>query len=139
MRSSFLLSALLSLSCLPGLPVHADGPTSLQIIDQQTGSGAVARHGSEVEVNYNGWLYDESVPDHHGAKVDSSDDRGEPIRFTLGQGSVIAGWDKGIKGMHVGGKRTLLIPARLGYGGRRVGAVPPDSALVFDIELISVH
>ncbi len=139
MRSSFLLSAVVSCACLLSLPVHADGPTSLVMIDQQVGSGAVARPGSEVQVNYNGWLYDQSAPDHHGTKVDSSHDRGEPIRFILGQGSVIAGWDKGIRGMHVGGKRSLLIPAKLGYGGRRVGAVPPDSDLVFDIQLIGVH
>jgi len=139
MHRLFLILSSMLFAGILSLPVCADGLTALGVIDQQLGSGAVARNGSEVEVNYTGWLYDEQAPDHHGAKVDSSYDRGEPIHFILGQGSVIAGWDKGIKGMHAGGRRTLLIPARLGYGRRGVGTVPPDSALVFDIELISVH
>ena len=119
----------------------ADGsPSALQVIDRSVGSGPVARDGMQVELNYRGWLYDASAPDHHGRMVDSSYERGQPIRFTLGQGQVIAGWDRGIRGMHVGGRRTLLIPARLAYGSRRVGdAVPPHAALVFDIELLGAH
>ena len=122
------------------IAVGAEGLTTLRVIDQQIGTGAVARDGSEVVVNYSGWLYDESAPDHRGSKIDSSFDRGQPISFTLGEGKVIAGWDKGIKGMRVGGRRTLLIPSRLAYRGRRVGKlVPPDAALVFDIALLGVH
>lgn len=118
----------------------ADGITQLSKIDQKIGAGAVARDGMQVEINYTGWLYDGNAKDHHGAKVDSSFDRGKTISFTLGEGNVIAGWDKGIKGMHVGGLRTLLIPPQLGYGGRRVGnVVPPHASLVFDIELVSAH
>jgi FKBP-type peptidyl-prolyl cis-trans isomerase FkpA len=118
----------------------ADGLTQLSVIDQKVGTGAIARNGMQVELNYNGWLYDESAKDHHGAKVDSSYNHGQTISFTLGEGKVIAGWDKGIKGMHVGGRRTLLIPPKLGYGGRRVGnVVPPDASLIFDIELVGAH
>ena len=140
MRAGFLLCAVVLLAGTIGTAIGSEGLTALQVIDQQIGNGAVARDGSKVTVNYTGWLYDENAPDHHGAKVDSSLDRGQPISFTLGQGKVIAGWDKGIKGMHVGGKRTLLIPSRLAYRGRSVGKlVPPHASLVFDIELMAVH
>ena len=140
MRAGLLLFAFMSLAVASGIASGANALTSLQKIDRALGSGAVARDGSEVIVNYTGWLYDDSAPDHHGAKIDSSLDRGQPISFTLGEGKVIAGWDKGITGMRVGGKRTLLIPARLAYRGRRVGKlVPPHASLVFDIELVAVH
>ena len=140
MRSGFLLCLTVLMAGVIGTAVAAEGVTTLRMIDQQIGTAAVARDGSEVVVNYNGWLYDEDAPDHHGTKVDSSVDRGQPISFTLGEGKVIAGWDKGIKGMRVGGRRTLLIPARLAYGSRRAGKlVPPNAALVFDIALLAVH
>lgn len=114
--------------------------TQLQKIDHVVGSGTVARDGDVVQVSYTGWLYDAGAKDHHGKEFDSSLDGGEPIRFTLGAGEVIAGWDQGIRGMHVGGKRTLVIPARLAYGGRGAGdAVPPNATLVFDVELVGVH
>jgi FKBP-type peptidyl-prolyl cis-trans isomerase FkpA len=118
----------------------ADGVTQLQKIDHVVGSGTVARDGDTVQVNYTGWLYDANAKNHHGQEFDSSLDGGEPISFTLGSGQVIAGWDQGIRGMHVGGRRTLVIPARLAYGGRGAGdAVPPNAALVFDVELVGVH
>jgi FKBP-type peptidyl-prolyl cis-trans isomerase FkpA len=118
----------------------ADGLTQLAVIDQQIGTGAVARFGMDVELNYIGWLYDENAKDHHGKKIDSSYDHGKTIVFTLGERQVIPGWDKGVKGMRVGGKRTLLIPPHLGYGARAVGdLVPPHSSLIFDIELVSAH
>jgi FKBP-type peptidyl-prolyl cis-trans isomerase FkpA len=142
MHRLLLLTAILLLVSTVMLPLAsaADGLSRLDIIDRQVGTGALARNGTEVELNYTGWLYDESAKDHHGAKVDSSYDHGQTISFTLGEGKVIPGWDKGIKGMRVGGKRTLLIPPKLGYGGHRVGnVVPPDASLVFDIELVSVH
>lgn len=104
------------------------------------GTGAVARDGDVVQVNYTGWLYDANASDHHGAEFDSSEKSGEPIRFTLGEGEVIAGWDQGIRGMRVGGRRTLVIPARLAYGSRGAGdAVPPNATLVFDVALVGVH
>ncbi|OOG47193.1 peptidylprolyl isomerase [Rhodanobacter sp. C06] len=118
----------------------ADDVTQLQKIDRVVGSGAVANDGDVVQVNYTGWLYDANAADHHGKEFDSSLENGEPIRFTLGAGEVIQGWDRGIRGMHVGGKRTLIIPAQLAYGGRGAGdAVPPNAALVFDVELVGVH
>ena len=118
----------------------ADNVTQLQKIDHVVGSGTVARDGDVVEVNYTGWLYDANARDHHGREFDSSLDNGEPISFALGSGEVIAGWDQGIRGMHVGGKRTLVIPARLAYGGRGAGDdVPPNATLVFDVELVGVH
>lgn len=140
MRAGFLLCMVVLLAGTIGTAIGAEGLTALQVIDQQAGTGAVARDGSEVVVNYTGWLYDENAPDHHGSKVDSSLERGQPITFILGEGKVIAGWDKGIKGMHVGGRRILLIPPGLAYRGRRVGKlVPPHASLVFDIELVAVH
>ena len=140
MRAGLLLFVVLLMAGVAGTALGADELKALQIIDQQVGTGAVARDGREVVVNYTGWLYDASAPDHHGSKIDSSFDHGQPISFTLGEGKVIAGWDKGIKDMRVGGRRTLLIPSRLAYRGRRVGKlVPPHASLIFDIELVAVH
>ncbi|MBA2079081.1 FKBP-type peptidyl-prolyl cis-trans isomerase [Rhodanobacter sp. PCA2] len=135
-----LLAATLALAAV-ALPARAaDNVTQLQKIDRVAGTGTVARDGDVVQVNYTVWLYDANAADHHGKEVDSSLDSGEPISFTLGSGQVIAGWDQGIRGMHVGGKRTLVIPARLAYGSRGAGAdVPPNASLVFDVELVGVH
>ncbi|OOG48035.1 FKBP-type peptidyl-prolyl cis-trans isomerase [Rhodanobacter sp. C01] len=141
MHRSWLLTASMLLTAIAVLPVSAaDGPSGLVVIDRQVGTGAIARNDAQVELNYTGWLYDENAKDHHGAKIDSSYDHGQTITFTLGEGKVIPGWERGIKGMRAGGKRTLLIPPKLGYGGRSVGkVVPPNASLVFDIELVSVH
>ena len=112
----------------------------MKIIDVQAGTGAEAVAGKKVSVHYTGWLYDEARPDHHGAKFDSSRDRGQPFSFGLGAGSVIKGWDQGVAGMKVGGKRTLIIPPDLGYGTRGAGGViPPNATLVFDVELLDVR
>lgn len=140
-RSALRWSTLwLAVLAMPAWAAADSGLSALQVIDRSVGSGPVARDGMQVELNYRGWLYDASTPDHRGSQVDNSYERGQPIRFTLGQGQVIAGWDRGIRGMHVGGRRTLLVPARLAYGSRRVGdTVPPHAALVFDIELLGVH
>jgi FKBP-type peptidyl-prolyl cis-trans isomerase FkpA len=110
----------------------------MQKIDVTQGSGAEAVSGP-VQVHYTGWLHDASSSDGHGRKFDSSRDRGEPFRFHLGGGQVIRGWDEGVAGMKVGGKRTLIIPPELGYGARGAGGViPPNATLVFDVELVSV-
>jgi FKBP-type peptidyl-prolyl cis-trans isomerase FkpA len=110
----------------------------LQKIDTVMGNGAAAAPG-RVTVHYTGWLHDPSKPDGHGKKFDSSVDRGEPFAFQLGAGQVIRGWDEGVAGMKVGGKRTLVIPPELGYGARGAGGViPPNSTLVFDVELVKV-
>jgi FKBP-type peptidyl-prolyl cis-trans isomerase FkpA len=107
--------------------------------DQKLGTGATATAGHTVEVHYTGWLFDPSAPENKGRKFDSSRDRGEPFRFELGAGHVIAGWDQGVEGMKVGGQRTLIIPPELGYGARGAGGViPPNATLVFDVELLGV-
>lgn len=122
------------------LPAWADDVASLQKIDTSVGHGPIARRGDTVRVNYTGWLYAAKAADHRGAEFDSSADGGEPIRFVLGAGQVIDGWDQGIAGMHVGGKRTLVIPARLAYGSRGSGEdIPPGAALVFEVELVGVN
>lgn len=111
----------------------------LQKIDVVPGTGAEARSGN-VRVHYTGWLHDPSKPDGHGPKFDSSVDRGTPFEFRLGAGEVIRGWDEGVAGMKVGGKRTLIIPPEMGYGARGAGGViPPNATLVFDVELVEVR
>jgi len=109
-------------------------------IDQKVGDGAEALPLNNVAVHYTGWLYDPAAKDGHGKKFDSSVDRGEPFVFLLGGGQVIRGWDEGVNGMKVGGKRTLIIPSHLGYGPRGAGGViPPNATLLFDVELLDVR
>jgi len=113
--------------------------TELVKTDSKLGNGAQATAGREVSVHYTGWLYDAAAPDHHGKKFDSSRDRGQPFNFPLGAGRVIKGWDQGVEGMKVGGQRTLIIPAHLGYGANGAGGViPPNATLVFDVELLGI-
>ena len=114
--------------------------TELVKTDVKLGTGAEATAGHNVTVHYTGWLYNEAAPGHKGTKFDSSRDRNEPFGFMLGAGQVIKGWDQGVEGMKVGGQRTLIIPASLGYGARGAGGViPPNATLVFDVELLGVH
>jgi len=114
--------------------------TELVKTDTKLGEGAEATTGKLVLVHYTGWLYDEAAPSHKGKKFDSSHDRAEPFDFPLGAGHVIKGWDQGVEGMKVGGQRTLIIPAHLGYGARGAGGViPPNATLVFDVELLAVR
>jgi len=109
-------------------------------IDQTEGNGTEALPLNNVSVHYTGWLYDASKPEGHGSKFDSSKDRGEPFEFFLGGGQVIRGWDEGVVGMKVGGKRTLIIPAHMGYGANGAGGViPPYATLIFDVELLGVR
>jgi FKBP-type peptidyl-prolyl cis-trans isomerase len=115
-------------------------PQALQMNDTTPGGGAEATSGRRVLVHYTGWLYDPNAADKKGAKFDSSKDRNEPFEFTLGAGEVIRGWDEGVKGMKVGGKRTLTIPPEMGYGARGAGGViPPNATLLFDVELLDVR
>ena len=109
-------------------------PSGLKYQDLKVGDGAIAETGMTASVHYTGWLTD-------GTKFDSSLDRGQPFSFRLGAGQVIRGWDDGVKGMRVGGKRKLTIPPDLGYGqaGTPGGPIPPNATLVFDVELVSVH
>jgi FKBP-type peptidyl-prolyl cis-trans isomerase len=107
--------------------------TELKIEEQTPGTGAEATAGKMVSVHYTGWLT-------NGTKFDSSKDRGEPFKFPLGAGQVIQGWDKGVAGMKVGGKRKLTIPPTLGYGERGAGGViPPNATLIFEVELLNVE
>ena len=140
MRSLLLAASLLLLTaCNAPVPPPGGSVAELERIDTLAGTGAVATSGSDVTVHYTGWLYDEKAPQRRGLKFDSSVDRGQPFTFLLGAGQVIRGWDDGVAGMKVGGKRTLLIPADLGYGSNGAGGViPPGASLVFDVELLDV-
>ena len=111
-------------------------PSGLQYLDTTVGEGAEAEKGQSVTVHYTGWLYNDGV---QGGKFDSSKDRNDPFVFSLGAGMVIRGWDEGVAGMKVGGKRTLFVPAQLAYGERQIGAhIKPNSNLIFEIELLEV-
>jgi|SRR5215469_414044 len=118
-------------------PTKVDGKpkttaSGLQYWDIKVGTGATAAAGKTVKVHYTGWLTD-------GKKFDSSVDRGQPFAFSLGAGQVIKGWDEGVAGMKVGGKRQLRIPPELGYGARgAANVIPPNSTLIFDVELLDV-
>ncbi len=106
--------------------------TGLVYEELEVGAGQLAEHGQQVTVHYTGWLTD-------GTKFDSSKDRNDPFRFSLGAGQVIKGWDEGVAGMKAGGRRKLTIPSELGYGPRGAGGViPPDATLVFEVELLEV-
>ena len=108
-------------------------PSGLIIDDVVVGSGATASAGQKVAVHYTGWLT-------NGTKFDSSKDRNDPFEFPLGAGRVIKGWDEGVAGMKIGGKRKLTIPPALGYGARGAGGViPPNATLVFEVELLGVN
>ena len=113
--------------------------SELQITDTVVGDGATAGSGQTVDVHYTGWLYDPSQPDNKGSKFDSSVDSGQPFSFPLGGGRVIRGWDEGVAGMKVGGKRVLVIPPEMGYGASGAGgAIPPNATLLFEVELLEI-
>ena len=134
-----LLAATLACGGSEGTPMADPGITQLQKVDSKVGDGAEARAGRVVRVHYTGWLYDASKADKRGKKFDSSKDRNDPFEFPLGGGQVIPGWDQGFAGMKVGGTRVLTIPPAMGYGARGAGAdIPPNSTLVFEVELLEV-
>lgn len=134
MFTVFLAGILFMLSTANGEIVKSK--TGLSYEDQKVGTGVIAIGGKNVQVHYTGWLDVNGKP---GKKFDSSLDRGRPFEFPLGAGRVIKGWDEGVAGMKVGGKRRLFIPASLGYGSRGAGAaIPPNSGLIFDVELLGV-
>jgi peptidylprolyl isomerase len=113
-------------------PATVTLPDGLKYVDFKVGRGKSPLQGQSVTVHYVGRLLD-------GTKFDSSRDRGQPFTFTLGEGQVIAGWDEGVKTMHVGGIRRLIIPAKLGYGDQGAGdKIPPGATLVFEIELLGI-
>jgi len=136
----FVSAILLAFAVVPLAPQPGQAagevttPSGLRIIDVKPGTGPVPQAGQTVTVNYTGWLF---VDGKKGKKFDSSLDRGEPFSFMLGQGQVIKGWDEGLATMHVGGKRTLIIPPDLGYGARGAGGdIPPGATLMFDVDLL---
>ena len=135
-----LIVATLLSACGGGNDNATSGPSLLQMSDSVVGAGATAVAGNTLTVHYTGWLYDAAAAQNHGKQFDSSVGRA-PFTFKLGAGQVIAGWDQGMVGMKVGGKRTLIIPSSLGYGasGAGGGLIPPNAALVFDVELLSVQ
>ena len=142
------------------IATHANADKgTLTKLDVKVGSGKEAVAGKNVSVHYTGWLFDEFAPsecselprfvsskrvrsclDNKGEQFDSSRDRPGSFKFELGAGRVIKGWDQGVQGMKVGGKRTLIVPSSLGYGKRGAGGkIPPNATLVFDVELLKVH
>ena len=122
-----------------GTPATAPARLTLQKIDTVVGTGKEALGGSNVTVHYSGWLYDPKADKQHGQMFDSSVGS-SPFSFPLGAGRVIKGWDLGVAGMKVGGKRTLIIPQDLGYGSRGAGGrIPPFANLIFDVELLDVQ
>jgi peptidylprolyl isomerase len=111
--------------------------SGLQYEDTEPGTGAAAAAGKTCVMHYTGWLW---VNGAKGSKFDSSLDRGDPFSFGLGKGQVIKGWDEGVAGMKIGGKRTLLIPPGLGYGARGAGGViPPNATLLFEVQLLEIR
>jgi FKBP-type peptidyl-prolyl cis-trans isomerase len=121
---------------LMGQPKAITTESGLKYIDHEVGKGTEAVKGNTVDVHYTGWLYEGGK---RGKKFDSSLDRGRPYRFTVGAGKVIRGWDEGVAGMKVGGKRELIIPPDLGYGARGAqGVIPPNATLDFEVELLRV-
>ena len=121
----------------PKAPALVTTPSGLRYADTRVGTGAAPAQGQRLVVHYTGWL---SEKGKKGKKFDSSVDRGEPLVFPVGVGRVIKGWDEGLMSMKVGGKRTLYIPAALGYGARGAGGeIPPNAELIFDVELLGVQ
>ena len=139
MKKTVLLVVLVLLAAVTA--AHSEMITTasgLRYEDHKVGDGPVATAGQNVSVHYTGWL--DAGDGKKGQKFDSSVDRGRPFAFPLGRGRVIRGWDEGVAGMKVGGKRTLYIPANLGYGARGAGrAIPPNADLIFDVEVLGVN
>jgi FKBP-type peptidyl-prolyl cis-trans isomerase FkpA len=140
-RASVIAVAIAILpSCASEDDMGQSNITQLVKNDDVAGTGNEAVTGRRVTVHYTGWLYDQGSTDHKGRKFDSSRDRGEPFTFRLGAGEVIRGWDEGVAGMKIGGRRTLMIPPDYGYGAQGAGGViPANATLVFDVELLDVR
>ena len=138
-RTIIIVIAALFAACASQEETGLSNITELIKKDDVAGNGHQAVAGRTVTVHYTGWLYKEDAADHKGRKFDSSRDRGEPFEFHLGRGEVIRGWDDGVAGMKVGGRRTLTIPPDYGYGaGGSPPVIPPNATLIFDVELLDV-
>src|SRR5688500_6748367 len=136
----FSILTMTAVACGGEVNMAQSNITELIKTDEVVGRGNEAVAGRRVTVHYTGWLYDTTAADNKGKKFDSSRDRSEPFTFRLGGGEVIRGWDEGVAGMKVGGRRTLTIPSDYGYGARGAGGViPPNATLLFDVELLDVR
>ena len=134
MKKILIISAVAAILCAGAVYAQSN---RLVATDLVVGTGKQARSGTTVKVHYTGWLYNNGKK---GSKFDSSLDRGEPFKFDLGAGEVIKGWDQGVVGMKVGGKRQLIIPPGLAYGERGAGgAIPPNATLMFEVQLPDVY
>jgi FKBP-type peptidyl-prolyl cis-trans isomerase FkpA len=129
------------LAACTGKPAPPSGAVnSFEILDLKPGSGAPIASGKQAAVQYTGWLYEASAPDKKGKQFDSSLNSGQPFRFVVGAGQVIKGWDQGVLGMKVGGRRRLVIPADLAYGDSGAGGIiPPGATLIFDVDLVGIE
>ena len=140
-RSASALAALLLLAIVAaGCSDAPMGPSDFQeftLVDLRIGDGAAAAAGGTITVHYTGWLYDAAKPDRKGLQFETSRD-GDPFTFVLGTGTVIEGWDEGLVGMNAGGLRRLTVPPSKAYGASRNGIIPPNSTLVFEVELLEV-
>jgi FKBP-type peptidyl-prolyl cis-trans isomerase FkpA len=138
--AALLVLVSVSVACSGEVNMGESKVSGLITQDQTVGTGHEAVAGRRVTVHYTGWLYDPLRPENKGAKFDSSRDRNEPFTFQLGAGRVIRGWDEGVAGMKVGGRRILTIPPDYGYGASGAGGViPPNATLLFDVELLDVR
>jgi FKBP-type peptidyl-prolyl cis-trans isomerase FkpA len=137
-RVALILAIALSATACGGNSESTTTPTPptapFSATDLREGTGTAASQGRTVTVSYTGWLFDPSKPESKGTQFDSQ----TSFTFQLGVGRVIAGWEQGIPGMKTGGQRRLVIPPNLGYGSQMVGAIPPNSTLVFDVMLLNV-
>lgn len=137
MRTLFAAALSLLLCASSSFAAPQTTPSGLRYEDQKVGTGTEAAKGKTVSVHYTGWLLE--AGDKKGKEFDSSLKHGKPFDFPLGMGFVIPGWDEGVQGMKIGGKRTLYIPSKLGYGANGAGAaIPPNADLVFEVELLGV-
>ena len=124
----------MGVGCQAESTVAPSDSVEFSFVDLQLGTGTEATTGSRVTVNYSGWLYDAANSDNKGTLFDS----GQGFSFVLGSGQVISGWDQGVAGMRVGGKRRLILPSELAYGSQGAGAIPPNAALVFEVDVQAV-
>lgn len=153
---ALLIASSVAVSAFISLPSHAQTPimltsmaqlptpaplhlTKLIVVDTQVGTGEVLANGMTAQMHYTGWLYNHKATDLKGAQFDSSSSTGVPLNFLVGGRQVIRGWDIGVIGMKVGGKRTLLIPAYLAYSVAGSNNIPPNTHLIFEIELVGIE
>jgi FKBP-type peptidyl-prolyl cis-trans isomerase FkpA len=137
LRGATVVAVALLVTACYGSPASPAANTPYSQSDLRVGAGISAESGKILVVHYTGWLYAADKPEQKGLQFDSSIGF-DPLEFTLGEGNVILGWDQGLVGMKVGGVRKLVIPPSLGYGSVRQGPIPPNSSLVFEVELLEV-